>query len=157
MERYVNILYRLTRPLVGIPSDMAQVLPAVFDRADLLVGFAVWAAEAVAGEVFTALLLLFVTVYVWPLLPCGARRRLRAVYGYFSPSAACAEDESSYEAEPQDREKLLQEEIEHLHARVEAHERLVESMDRQRRRQIDRLERELAEARRPWWRRFFGR
>jgi hypothetical protein len=77
------------------------------------------------------------------------------VYGYFFPSAANVEDASSHETESQDREELLREEIEHLRARVENHERLVESMDRQRRQQIDRLERELAEARRPWWRRFF--
>jgi hypothetical protein len=157
MERSVNILYRLARFLAGVPSDAAQFLPAVFERADLLMDFGTWAADAVAGEIFTTLLVLLVTVYVWRRLPPGMRRRLRAVYGYFFPNAADAEDGSSHEAEPQDREKLLQEEIENLRARVEAHEQLVESMDRQRRRQIDRLERELAEARRPWRRRFFRR
>ncbi len=153
MERYVNILYRLARFLAGIPADAAQFLPAVFERADLLMDFGLWAAETVAGEIFTMLLVLFITLYVWPRLPSRVRRRLRAVYECFYPSAADAEDSSSHEAVSRDREKLLREEIEHLRAHIQAHERHAEGMDRQRRRQIDRLHRELADARRPWWRR----
>lgn len=155
MERYVNILYRLARFLAGIPPDWAKCIPAVFERMDLLVDFGIWTAEAVAGDLFTTLLALIFTLYVWRRLPSGARRRLRAVYEYFFPSDAGGNDGTSDEAELRDGDKLLQEEVEVLRARLEAHEQRTESVDRQRRHQIDRLERELTDARRPWWRRLF--
>lgn len=161
MRQCDNILYRLARFLAGIPPDAAKPLPAVFERSDLLANFGIWAAEAVVGDLFTTLLTLLFTLYVWRRLPSGMRRRLRGVYARFSPTGEIGADDGAFdESESREEDKLLLDEVEVLRARLEAHERRMESMesmDRQRRRQIDRLERELAEARRPWWRRLFGR
>src|SRR3712207_2587559 len=99
MERYVNILYRLARFPAGIPPDAASYLFAVFERTDLLVDFGTWAAEAVADDLFTTLLTLLITLYVWRRLPSGARRRLRAAHEYFFPSDAGANDGPSDKAE----------------------------------------------------------
>ena len=156
MARYVDILYRLARFLAGIPPDAAKYLPAVFERADLLVDFGTWAADAIAGELFTTLLALLVTLYVWRRLPPGVRRRLRAVYERFFPSGVGGEDTQSHEANSRDGEKILREEIQALRERLEDFERRMETADQQQR-QIDRLERELVEVRRPWWRRLFRR
>ncbi len=155
MKRYVNILYRLARFLSGIPPDVAKYLPAVFERTDMLVGFGIWAAEAVASDRFTTLLALIVTLYVWHRIPPEMRRHLRAVYNYFFPNDASANNDASNETESRNREENLREEIKALRARLEAHDQYTENIDQRWRHQIHQLKQELAEARRPWWRRFF--
>lgn len=108
MARYLDILYRLARFLAGIPQDAAVYLPAVFERTDLLVDFGIWAAEALAGDLFTTLLTLLVTLYVWRRLPTGVRRRLLAVYEYFFPRDVGAEDNRPHEPGSQDGKGLFE-------------------------------------------------
>jgi hypothetical protein len=156
MSRSLDILYRLARFLAGIPQDVAAYLPAVLERADLLMDFGIWGASAVAGELFTTLLFMLFTIFVWRRLSLGWRRRIRATYEHIFPSGTGSEDARLHEA-AHDGEEILREEVRTLRERIEAHERRTEEIvDRQQRR-IDRLERELSEARRSWWRRLFGR
>ncbi len=149
MARSLDILYRLARFLAGIPQDVAAYLPAVLERADLLMDFGIWGASAVAGELFTTLLFMLFTIFVWRRLSPGWRRRIRATYEHIFPSGTGSEDARPHEA-AHDGEEILQEEVRTLRERIEAHERRTEEIvDRQQSR-IDRLERELSEARRSW-------
>ncbi len=144
MERYVNILYRLARFLAVIPPDAAKYLPAVFERTDLLVAFGLWAANAVAGEVFTSLLVLLFALYLWPKLPTGVQSFLLSVRDFLFPGAYDTEGESGNGNENSREIEDLREELEMQRAQIG-----------EMNRRTDCLEQELEKALRPWWRRFF--
>lgn len=148
-------------PIVPVPGrrppDTAKYLPALFERKDLLTDFGIWAADAIAGDLFTTLLYLLVVLYVWRRLPARVRHRLHAMYESFLPSGTDAEGMQSEEASLQDGAKPLREEIGALNERLDAHEQCMKEIVDRQQRQIDRLQRELWEARQPWWKRLFKR
>lgn len=111
MARHVNILYRLARFLAGIAPDAAKYLPAIFERMDLLVGVAIWAANAVAGEVFTTLLILLFALYWWPKLPARAQSFLLSVRDHLFPGVYDTEDDLRNGNEDSQEIERLREEL----------------------------------------------
>lgn len=85
---YANILYRIARFVSGLPPNAGTYLLAVAERPEALVGAAVWAADTLAGDLFSFVLKLVFLLYVWSRLPAGVRRSLTRVVGYFLPGAA---------------------------------------------------------------------
>jgi hypothetical protein len=146
VKPFANTLYRAALFWAKAPPDTAAYVCAVLGRPDLISDLALWAANAVAGEIFTSLLILIFALYLWPKLPARARRFLLSARDRFSPGVHGAED-GSRDGDDNTREVAeLREEL-----------RLQRAQIRSMHRRMDRMDRELEEARRPWWRRLLGR
>ncbi len=141
-----NILHRAALFWAKAPPDAATYLCAVVGRPDLILNFALWAANAAAGEIFTSLLVLIFAVYLWPKIPARVRGFLLSVRDHFFPSYRSAEDRSQYGDNNAREVDELREELRSQRAQIRSMHRRVDSMAR-----------ELEGARRPWWRRLFGR
>ncbi len=141
-----NTLYRAALFWAKAPPDTATYLCAILERPDLLLGLAIWAANAIAGELFTSLLIMLVTLYLWPKLPTRVRSFLISTHDHLFPGVYDTEDRSG---DGNDNSR----ELEDLREELEAQRAQIRSMDRR----IDWLERELEEAHRSWWRRLIGK
>lgn len=169
MGRLADNLHRTARFWAGLPPDATTHLLAILERPELLASFAVWASNAVAGELFTSFLFLILGLCAWPLLPKSFRTKLLKVRDYFLPSAIGKDkgldsgrdkleepSESTQEvADPRSRVEVLQRELGRLEGRLELmqqteivtqaeNKRLVDDLERERER-TDRAERRIKE------------
>jgi hypothetical protein len=82
---YINILYRVDRFWVSLPSDVATYLLAILESPHALAAVAIWLVNAFGGDLFVMFVARILSLYFWPRLPAGLQRTLFRVRDYFTP------------------------------------------------------------------------